>query len=119
LTVIGSPFSEENSFFVPERGPVLRSWLSQEEEDRKQNSGSDSEMIALGYLENIASRHAELVSKYCSQGFSNLQHLPATSVLQDQILNRIPQTGAPNRSPEQVHIRAGSLGQAFMAGSTG
>ncbi|WP_367362743.1 hypothetical protein [Mesotoga sp.] len=30
-------------------------------------------MIALGYLENIASRHAELVSKYCSQGFSNLQ----------------------------------------------
>jgi hypothetical protein len=23
-TVIGSPFSEENSFFVPERGPVLR-----------------------------------------------------------------------------------------------
>ncbi|PNS42171.1 hypothetical protein RJ60_03960 [Mesotoga sp. B105.6.4] len=59
--------------FVPERGPVLRSWLSQEEEDRKQDSGSDSEMIALGYLGNIASRHAELVSKYCSQGFSNLQ----------------------------------------------
>jgi hypothetical protein len=90
LSVIGSPFSEENSFFVPERGPVLRSWLSQEE-DRKQNSGSDSEMIALGYLENIASRHAELVSKYCSQGFSNL-HLPATSVLQDQIPCR-PITG--------------------------
>jgi hypothetical protein len=30
-------------------------------------------MQALGYLENIASRHAELVSKYCSQGLSNLQ----------------------------------------------
>jgi hypothetical protein len=56
-TVNDPPSSEENSFFVPERGPVLRSWLSQEE-DRKQDSGSDSEMIALGYLENIASRHA-------------------------------------------------------------
>jgi hypothetical protein len=100
LTVIGSPFSEENSFFVPERGPVLRSWLSQEE-DRKQNSGSDSEMIALGYLENIASRHAELVSKYCSQGFSNLQPPTATSVLQDQI---------PCRPPKQEHFGAGSTG---------
>jgi len=57
-TVNDPPSSEENSFFVPERGPVLRSWLSQEEEDRKQDSGSDSEMVALGYLENIASRHA-------------------------------------------------------------
>ena len=76
-------------------------------------------MPASGYSDNTTSRHSELISKYCSQGFSNLQHLPATSVLQDQILNRSPQTGAPNRSPEQVHIRAGSLGQAFMAGSTG
>ncbi|PNS41639.1 hypothetical protein RJ60_04155 [Mesotoga sp. B105.6.4] len=57
LTVIGSPSSEENSFFVPERGPVLRSWLSREE-DRKQDSVFESEMIALGYSENIASRDA-------------------------------------------------------------
>ena len=81
LTVIGPPSSEENSFFVPERGPVLRSWLSQEEEDRKQDSGSDSEMTALGYSENTTCRHAELVSKYCSQGLSNLQP-PATTVIQ-------------------------------------
>jgi len=104
LTVIGSPSSEENSFFVPERGPVLRSWLSQEE-DRKLDSGSDSEMIALGYLENIASRHAELVSKYCSQGFSNLQHLPATSVLPFKTRSRAD----PSRDdPEQGLFRAGS-----------
>jgi hypothetical protein len=30
---------------------------SQEEEDRKQDSGSESEMIALGYSENTTSRH--------------------------------------------------------------
>ncbi len=46
--------------------------------------------------------------------FRTCNHLPATSVLQDQILNRSPQTGAPNRSPEQMHIRAGSLGQALQ-----
>jgi len=86
---------ESVPFFAPMKNHVDRHRFSvlrkSQEEDRKQNSGSDSEMIALGYLENIASRHAELVSKYCSQGFSNL-HLPATSVLQDQIPCR-PITG--------------------------
>ena len=72
-------------------------------------------MQALGYLENIASRHAELVSKYCSQGFSNL-HTPTCNLgtsRQDPVqkhhgmtvwgyygmtLNRAPKQEPPNRS---------------------
>ncbi len=55
-------------------------------------------MIALGYLENIASRHAELVRKYCSQGFSNLQ--PPTCNL-----------GTSRPDPEQEHFGAGFQGR--------
>jgi len=46
LTVIGSPLSVK---------------AKQEEEDRKQDSGSESEMIALDYSENTTSRHSKLV----------------------------------------------------------
>ncbi len=67
-------------------------------------------MIALCYLENIASRHAELVSKYCSQGFSNL-HTPTCNLGTSR---PDPEQEPPNRSPEQMHIRAGSLGQALQ-----
>ena len=79
-------------------------------------------MQALGYLENIASRHAELVSKYCSQGLSNLQpryfktRSRADPSRDDGVgilrhdTEQSPQTGAP----KQEHFRAGSFGQAFQ-----
>ena len=61
-------------------------------------------MIALCYLENIASRHAELVSKYCSQGFSNLQ---------PRYFKTRSRADPSRDDPEQEHFRAGSLGQAY------
>ena len=58
-------------------------------------------MQALGYLENIASRHAELVSKYCSQGLSNLQ---------PRYFKTRSRAEASRDDPEQEHFRAGSTG---------
>ena len=71
-------------------------------------------MIALCYLENIASRHAELVSKYCSQGFSNL-HTPTCNLGTSRPdPEQEPQTGALNRCISgQAHWRRLS-GQALQ-----
>jgi len=54
--------------FVPERGTFIRSMMRRTLKDQLQVLSSK-----LRLNKNIASRHAELVSKYCSQGFSNLQ----------------------------------------------
>ena len=84
-------------------------------------------MQALGYLENIASRHAELVSKYCSQGLSNLQpryfktRSRADPSRDDGVgilrhdTEQSPQTGALNRKfSGQAH-----WGRLLRAGTTG
>ncbi|WP_292595168.1 hypothetical protein, partial [Mesotoga sp. UBA5847] len=55
--------------FVPERGSFIRPMMRRTLKDQLQVLSSKLQAVD----QNITFRHAELVSKYCSQGFSNLQ----------------------------------------------